>query len=235
MVTKVELTGERATLFGTLYGRALDAGSVQPILGDHWARDVVEQIEVDIKSTGLSSGDEQAVALRAKQLDDWAREFLNRHTGAVVLHLGCGLDTRYFRLAPAPDVLWYDVDYPEAVALRSQLLPAADNVHPIGSSVTDLVRLHRPQAAVSTYGQAHATYSADAKPRDLLQARVLGRRLTNGWQNRHAGRRGWKLILLPGSSCCHRALVSPLSPLQSYAAGGIHGRRAASRVRFRAM
>lgn len=182
MVTKVELTGERATLLGTLYGRALDAGSVQPILGDHWARDVVEQIEVDIKSTGLSSGDEQAVALRAKQLDDWAREFLNRHTGAVVLHLGCGLDTRYFRLAPAPDVLWYDVDYPEAVALRSQLLPAADNVHPIGSSVTDLVRLHRPQAAVSTYGQAHATYSADAKPRDLLQARVLGRRLTNGWQ-----------------------------------------------------
>jgi O-methyltransferase involved in polyketide biosynthesis len=146
VVTKVELTGERATLLGTLYGRALDAGSAQPILGDHWARDVVEQIEVDVKSTGLRSGDEQAVALRAKQPDDWAREFLDRHTEAVVLHLGCGLDTRYFRLAPAPDVLWYEVDFPEVIALRSQLLPAADSVHPIGSSVTDLAWLEQVPA-----------------------------------------------------------------------------------------
>jgi hypothetical protein len=39
----------------------------------------------------------------------------------------------------------------------------------------------------------------------------------------HASQRDWKLILLRGSWCCHRALVSPLSPLQSYAAGGVHG------------
>jgi O-methyltransferase involved in polyketide biosynthesis len=151
VVTKVELTGERATLLGTLYGRALDAGSAQPILGDHWARDVVEQIEVDVKSTGLRSSDEQAVALRAKQLDDWVREFLDRHTEAVVLHLGCGLDTRYFRLAPAPGVLWYEVDYPEVIALRSQLLPAADSVHPIGSSVTDLACWTRCQQTGSCW------------------------------------------------------------------------------------
>jgi hypothetical protein len=56
-----------------------------PILCDHWARDVVEQIEVDVKSTGLRSGDEKAVALRAKQLDDWAWEFLDGNTDAVVL------------------------------------------------------------------------------------------------------------------------------------------------------
>jgi O-methyltransferase involved in polyketide biosynthesis len=174
VVTKVELTGERATLLGTLYGRALDAGSAQPILGDHWARDVVDQIEVDVKSTGLHSGDEQAVALRAKQLDDWAWEFLDRHTEAVVLHLGCGLDTRYFRLAPAPDVLWYDVDYPEVIALRSQLLPVADNVHPIGSSVTDLAWLDQVPAdrPVLVVAEGLVMYLEELPGRELFRAIV---------------------------------------------------------------
>lgn len=149
MVTKVELTGERATLLGTLYGRALDAGSVQPILGDHWARDVVEQIEVDIKSTGLSSGDEQAVALRAKQLDDWAREFLNRHTGAVVLHLGCGLDTRYFRLAPAPtccgttSITRRPLHSGPSCSLRRIMSIRSAPLSPISSGCTDLKPRYR--------------------------------------------------------------------------------------------
>ena len=39
------------------------------------------------------------VALRAKQLDVWAADFLNRHPNAVVPHLR-GLDSRVFRLEP---------------------------------------------------------------------------------------------------------------------------------------
>jgi hypothetical protein len=37
----------------TLDRRALDE-SAHPILGDYWARNVVEQIDVDLKSTGIS-------------------------------------------------------------------------------------------------------------------------------------------------------------------------------------
>ena len=174
VVTKVELTGEKATLLATLYGRALDAESAHPILCDHWARNVVEQIGVDIKSTGLHSGDEKAVALRAKQLDDWAREFLSRHTDAVVLHLGCGLDTRYFRLAPAPAVLWYDVDYPEIIALRSQLLPVADNAHPIGCSVTELAWLAQVPAdrPVLVVAEGLVMYLEELPGRELFRAIV---------------------------------------------------------------
>ena len=50
------------------------------------------------------------MTLRAKQLDDWCTDFLQRHPDAVVLHLGCGLDGRVFRLDPPPSVLWFDVD-----------------------------------------------------------------------------------------------------------------------------
>ena len=43
------------------------------------------------------------------------------------------------------------VDFPEVIALRSQLLPAADSVHPIGSSVTDLACWTRCQQTGSCW------------------------------------------------------------------------------------
>jgi O-methyltransferase involved in polyketide biosynthesis len=172
-VTNVHLTGEKATLLATLYGWALDAVSPRPILGDHWARDVVEQLDVDVKNTGLRPGDEKAVALRARQLDDWAREFLERQPHAVVLHLGCGLDTRYFRLAPPSQVLWYDVDYPEVIALRSQVVPAAE-VHSIGSSVTDLAWLEQVPSdrPVLMIAEGLVMYLQELPGRELIRAIV---------------------------------------------------------------
>jgi O-methyltransferase involved in polyketide biosynthesis len=54
-----------------------------------------------------------------------------------VLHLGCGLDSRYFRVDPGPNVEWYDIDYPEVAALRTQLFPQRANYHVVAASVTD--------------------------------------------------------------------------------------------------
>ncbi|MEV0996288.1 hypothetical protein [Nonomuraea sp. NPDC050202] len=42
---KVHLTGEKATLLATLYGRALDATSPHPILGDRMAAEAIERID----------------------------------------------------------------------------------------------------------------------------------------------------------------------------------------------
>ncbi|WP_327589226.1 class I SAM-dependent methyltransferase [Nonomuraea sp. NBC_00507] len=82
-----------------------------------------------------------AVALSARFMDRWATEFLAAHPGATVLHLGCGLDTRFHRLAPPPTVRWYDVDYPEVVELRRRLFPEPPGYTMIGSSVTELTWL----------------------------------------------------------------------------------------------
>ena len=38
-----------------------------------------------------------------------------------------------FRIAPPAGVDWYDVDYPEVIAARRQLLPARANAHTIGA------------------------------------------------------------------------------------------------------
>ena len=90
-----------------------------------------------IHRTSLPASNQYLVALRAKQLDDWCAAFLARHPDAVVLHLGCGLDGRGFRLAPPPSVLWFDLDQPAVIELRRRLYDDTDSYRMIGSSVTD--------------------------------------------------------------------------------------------------
>ena len=97
---KVHFTKEKATNLATLYGRALDYRSAHPILGDKAADDAVRRIDYDFTKIGISRDRAVSVVLRAKPIDDWAAEYLREHPDAIVLHLGCGMDTRFQRLAP---------------------------------------------------------------------------------------------------------------------------------------
>ena len=124
-------------MLATLHARALDADSDTPVLGDTFAKRLVSRIDYDWRKTGVTSRNASAGTVRTKQFDDWARQFLAQHDSAVVLHLGCGLDDRVFRLDPGPGVEWYDVDYPEVIALVKQLYPAREHYHPVAASVTD--------------------------------------------------------------------------------------------------
>jgi O-methyltransferase involved in polyketide biosynthesis len=124
----------------TLYLRAYESRSRRPILGDHTAAEAVDRIGYDFKRihrTSLPATNQYLVTLRAKQFDDWCSDFLARHPDAVVLHLGCGLDGRAFRLAPPPSVLWFDLDQPAVIGLRRRLYDETDRYRMIGSSVTD--------------------------------------------------------------------------------------------------
>lgn len=135
---QVELTGDKQTLLVTLYGKALDSRAAHPILGDTYARDVVDHLDYDFAKLQVPRGADVSVPVRAKHLDDWTRQFLVEHPRATVLHLGCGLDSRVFRIDPGPSVRWYDVDFPDVIDLRRRLYPERAGYQMIGSSVTDL-------------------------------------------------------------------------------------------------
>ena len=47
MATKVHFTKERETLLVTLYGRALQSRSNDPVLKDKWAEDAIGRIDYD--------------------------------------------------------------------------------------------------------------------------------------------------------------------------------------------
>ncbi|WP_082559876.1 MULTISPECIES: class I SAM-dependent methyltransferase [unclassified Lysobacter] len=119
----VELQGSQLTLLITLYAKALDNRTAKPLLRDELADEVVRRIDYDFSRFQLNAGQISGLALRAKVLDDWAREWLAQHPDTIVLHLGCGLDTRVFRINPRSDLDWIDIDYPDVIQLRRELLP----------------------------------------------------------------------------------------------------------------
>ncbi|KZS80218.1 methyltransferase [Mycobacterium persicum] len=124
----------------TLYLRGYESRSRKPILGDVAAAEAVDRIDYDfkrIRRTSLPATNQYLVVLRAKQLDDWCADFLRQHPDAVVLHLGCGLDSRAYRLAVPASVLWFDLDQPSVIDLRRRLYDETDNYRMIGSPVTD--------------------------------------------------------------------------------------------------
>jgi O-methyltransferase involved in polyketide biosynthesis len=134
---KVHLTKEKETYLATLYGKALDNRSENPILGDKFADEVVRHIDFDFEKLKVPKGAEITLPMRAKHLDKWTREFLAANPVSTVLHLGCGLDSRVFRIDPPATVRWYDVDMPDVIELRRRLCPERHDYIMIGSSVTD--------------------------------------------------------------------------------------------------
>jgi O-methyltransferase involved in polyketide biosynthesis len=136
-VENVHLTKEKETYLATLYGKALDSRVENPILGDTFADEVVRRIDFDFEKLKLPSGGAITLPTRAKHLDSWTREFLDSHPQSTVLHLGCGLDSRVFRIDPPATVRWYDVDLPDVIELRRRLYPARHDYEMIPSSVTD--------------------------------------------------------------------------------------------------
>ena len=124
----------------TLYLRACESRVPRAILGDHAAAEAVDRIDYDFKRIHRAAqpwANRFLVALRARKLDDWTSDFLRRHPDAAVLHLGCGLDTRAFRIDPPSTVQWFDLDQPGVIELRRKLYDETDTYRMIGSSVTD--------------------------------------------------------------------------------------------------
>ncbi len=129
---------EQATMLATLYARAQDFHSDNPILNDHHAAEFVTRLDMDGRRTGVRQGDTIGIAMRGRYLDDYVREFLAANDDAVVLNLGCGLDSRMYRLNVTAPVQWYDVDLPEVVALRQDLLSTVEHQTLIPKSVEDM-------------------------------------------------------------------------------------------------
>ena len=180
---KVHLTKEKETLLATLYCRALDSRSKNPLLHDEKAEEVVRRIDYDFRKLKISRDDVVSAAIWAKQLDQWTRDFLADHPDATVLHLGCGLDSRVDRIDPPKSVRWYDLDYPEVIELRRRFYPQRDGYSLIGASVTDPSFLDKVQASgpVMIVAEGLFMYLSEYEVKELLQ------RLTSHFQSDRCG------------------------------------------------
>lgn len=119
-----ELSGVRATALLALYARALDNGSAHPILCDRWAEEIITRLDFDFTQFRTAKKERYGVGVRTRQMDEWTTDFITDHPDATVLDLGGGLDSRVFRVNPPSTCHWYDIDYPDVIALRNRLYSA---------------------------------------------------------------------------------------------------------------
>ncbi len=114
------------TMLITLTHRALESRKPGPLIYDPWAAAIVSQFDAAITAPAGKFGLEQTIVmLRARTIDGFAQRFLAQAPGATVVDLGCGLDTRFYRLDNG-ELHYFALDLPEVIALRERFLPRPD-------------------------------------------------------------------------------------------------------------
>lgn len=124
------------TLFIPLAVRAKEAKSKQPLLEDNMAVDIFNQF--DTSNIVIDGGEisTHGILARTKIIDTEVKNIITKNPHSIVINLGAGLDTRFFRLDNGV-VQWYDLDLPEVISLRKQFIPESKRLHLISKSVMD--------------------------------------------------------------------------------------------------
>lgn len=128
------------TLYIPLYGKAF-VSRKGILLWDPKAEALWEAEGIPLKGKAASKWLAYYMAMRSTVCDGWLREQLAKDPEAVVLHLGCGLDSRCLRVEH-PEVLWYDVDFPEVIRERQRHYSADENYRMIGADLREEAWLH---------------------------------------------------------------------------------------------
>lgn len=113
------------TLLIPLWARALEQQEAEPLVVDPIAAEIAARLDYDWNRIRLSRNDLAQCVVRLREFDRFAREFMARNPSATVVHLGCGLDTRFQRVDDGA-VRWFDLDLPDVIALREQLVPETE-------------------------------------------------------------------------------------------------------------
>ena len=115
------------TLFIPLYGKSL-VSQKQIILHDPKAEELWAAEGFTLNGKAKSKWLAYTMAMRARIFDDWTSGELRQWPDALVLHIGCGLDSRCMRIQ-TPYTQWIDADLPEVIAVRQKYFAQTDTYH----------------------------------------------------------------------------------------------------------
>ena len=104
-----------------LYMRAKESRRENPILNDKAAERLAGSLEYDYSQFDGAKLSEVGCVVRGWYFDRAARRFIDTHPRPVVVNVGCGLDTRFQRIG-SREAAFYDMDLPEVIALRRELV-----------------------------------------------------------------------------------------------------------------
>ena len=106
------------TLYIPLYGKS-EVSKKNIILHDPIAEKIWETESFEVHGKSKSKWLTYNMAMRARIFDDWTDAMLSKDEDALVLHIGCGLDSRALRVKQYYS-RWMDCDFPDVIAVRRE-------------------------------------------------------------------------------------------------------------------
>lgn len=122
------------TLYIPLYGKAY-VSKRGIILHDPVAESIWEAEGFPLKRKARSKWLAYYMAMRASVFDSWVKKQMDADPDAVVLHIGCGMDSRCFRV-DAELHEWFDIDFPDVIRERKRYFQDTDRYHMLGADVS---------------------------------------------------------------------------------------------------
>ena len=142
MKHRIEKNTVQETLVIPLYGRKMCSELYPNLYRDETAIRLIDQIDYDFsllsqksKSLMQQFGFLEA-AMRQNDLAWEVRDYLKTHPNAAVVNLGCGLDDTG-RSCDNGACKLYNLDFPDVIAVRNELLPAGEREENIGCDLND--------------------------------------------------------------------------------------------------
>lgn len=123
------------TLYIPLFGKAL-VSKKKIILEDKMAEKIWDAEGFALKGKSKSKWLAYYIGVRSAVFDRWLSAKMNTHKNAIVLHIGCGLDSRIIRVKNEGRA-WYDIDFPEVVAERKKYYTEGEGYHTISGDARD--------------------------------------------------------------------------------------------------
>ena len=142
MKYKIEKNTVQETLILPLYSRKLCSELYPDLYQDETAVRLIDQIDYDFSAAEKKSRSLMQrfgaleVAMRQNDLAFEVREYLESHPKAAVVNLGCGLDSTG-RSCDNGSCKIYNLDFPDVIAVRNELLPAGEREENIPCNLND--------------------------------------------------------------------------------------------------
>lgn len=121
------------TLYIPLYGKSY-ISKQGLILNDPKAEEIWAAEGFALKGKSASKWLAYYMGMRAVVFDRWLKQRMEETPDAVVLHLGCGMDSRVCRVGTNGH-LWYDVDFPNVIEARRRYYPESAYYKMLGTDV----------------------------------------------------------------------------------------------------
>lgn len=142
MKYKIEKNTVQETLIIPLYARKVCSELYPNLYRDETAIRLISEIDYDFSDAEKNSRSlmqrfgSLEVAMRQNDLAFEIRDYLKNHPKAAVVNLGCGLDSTG-RSCDNGSCKIYNLDFPDVIAVRNNLLPAGDREENIPCDLND--------------------------------------------------------------------------------------------------